>query len=176
VRSAPTEGLVVMAVTKGSSTAGALPREKSRWRCSTCGRTFARRGQTHSCTRVPIEAHIPHEGAVRTLFDALLDAVEVEVGPFEVVSLPCCIHLAGTDDFLAILPKRDRIEIRFTLHHRLHSPRILACTEISRESHKHRIDVTGVEEIDAELLSWLREAYLGTSSAPTSSASSTARR
>jgi hypothetical protein len=148
-----------MAVTNGAPPAGVQLRPRSRWRCSTCGRTFARRGQTHSCKRVPIEAHIPHEGAVRSLFDALLDAINTQVGPFEVVSLPCCIHLAGTDDFLAILPKRDRIEIRFTLHHRLHGPRILAGAQTGRESHKHRVDIAAVEEIDAELLGWLRQAY-----------------
>jgi hypothetical protein len=77
----------------------------------------------------------------------------------ELVSLPCCIHLAATDDFLAVLPKRDRLEIRFTLHRRLDSPRIRACSQTSRTSYKHSIDVSQVEDIDAELLGWLREAY-----------------
>jgi hypothetical protein len=110
---------------------------------------------------VPIEAHLEPDGASRRLFEALLDAVNTHVGPCEVVSLPCCIHLAATDDFLAVLPKRDRLEIRFTLHRRLHSPRIQACAQTSRYAHKHRVDVSSVEDLDSELLGWLRDAYRG---------------
>jgi hypothetical protein len=94
-----------------------------------------------------------------SLFDALLAAIENRVGPCGVVSLPCCIHLAATDDFLAVLPKSDRLEIRFTLHRRLDSPRIRACSQTGRTLHKHSVDVSQVEHIDAELLGWLREAY-----------------
>jgi hypothetical protein len=108
---------------------------------------------------VPIDAHLPPRSAARSLFDALLAAIENRVGPCGVVSLPCCIHLAATDDFLAVLPKSDRLEIRFTLHRRLDSPRIRACSQTGRTLHKHSVDVSQVEHIDAELLGWLREAY-----------------
>jgi hypothetical protein len=106
-----------------------------------------------------VDAHFARGGASRCLFDALLGAVSAHVGPCEVVSLPCCIHLAATDDFLAVLPKRDRLEVRFTLHHRLRGPRVLACAQTSRDTYKHRVDVSSVEDIDSELLGWLREAY-----------------
>lgn len=135
------------------------PTQRARWRCPVCARSFTRRNQPHSCKRVPVEAHFAHDGTSRRLFDALLDGVDAHVGPCDVVSLPCCIHLAATDDFLAVLPKRDRLELRFTLHHPLHSPRILACAQISRDAHKHRVDVSAVEDIDPELLGWLRDAY-----------------
>jgi hypothetical protein len=108
---------------------------------------------------VPIDAHFAGDGTSRRLFEALLDAVNAHVGPCEVVSLPCCIHLAAANDFLAVLPKRDRLEIRFTLHHRLRSPRILACAQTSKDAHKHRVDISVAEDIDPELLGWLREAY-----------------
>jgi hypothetical protein len=92
-------------------TAGGRPPRPARWHCPVCGRSFTRRDQSHSCRRVPIDAHFPPQSAARSLFDALLAAIENQVGPCGVVSLPCCIHLAATDDFLAVLPKLDRLEI-----------------------------------------------------------------
>jgi hypothetical protein len=153
-----------MAGTSGTSGAPIVagePGQRARWRCPDCGRAFARRNQPHSCKRVPIEAHFAPDGASRRLFEALLAAVGGHVGPCEVVSLPCCIHLAATDDFLAVLPRRDRLEIRFTVHRRIRSPRIQACAQTSRDAYKHRVDISAVEDLDPELLGWLREAYRG---------------
>jgi hypothetical protein len=148
-----------MTATHSAPTVGRKTAQSARWRCPVCGRAFARRNQPHSCKRVPLDAHFGRGGVSRSLFAALLAAVEANVGPCDVVSLPCCIHLAATDDFLAVLPKRDRLEIRFTLHRHIRSPRVLACAQISRNAHKHRVDVSTVEDIDVELLAWVREAY-----------------
>jgi hypothetical protein len=138
--------------------AGDAPSDRARWRCPECGRTFPRRSQPHSCKRVPVEARFASKGTARSLFDALRAAVEERVGPCELVSLPCCIHLTSTDDFLAVLPKRDRLEVRFTLHRRIEASRITACTQTSHTAYKHSIDVTELEAIDDELLGWVDEA------------------
>jgi hypothetical protein len=138
--------------------AGNAPAGRARWRCTECGRSFARRRQPHSCKRVPVEAHFASKGTARSLFDALRAAVEEGVGACELVSLPCCIHLAATDDFLAVLPKRDRLEVRFTLHRRIEAPRITGCAQTSRTAYKHSVDVAEVEAIDDELLGWVDEA------------------
>jgi hypothetical protein len=150
-----------MAGTASAPIAAGEPGQRARWRCPDCDRTFARRNQPHSCRRVPIEAHVAPDGTSRRLFEALLAAVATHVGPCEVLSLPCCIHLTATDDFLAVLPKRDRLEIRFTVHRRIPGPRISARAQTGRDTYKHRVDISAVEDLDPELLGWLREAYRG---------------
>jgi hypothetical protein len=95
---------------------------------------------------------------VRGLFDALVAAIEATVGPCQLVSLPCCIHLAAADDFLAVLPRRDRLEIRFTLHRRIDEPRIAASSQTSRTAFKHSVLIAQVDDLDTELLGWLAEA------------------
>jgi hypothetical protein len=73
---------------------------------------------------VSLEEHFERKEASRNFFDHLLNEVTSEVGRCEVVSLPCCIHLHGEHDFLAVLPKKDRLEIRFTLPRELKNPRV----------------------------------------------------
>jgi hypothetical protein len=129
------------------------------WRCPTCGRGFARTGQQHSCRVVALEEHLPEGDPRRPLFDALLAAVRDEVGRCDVVSLPCCVHLAGRHDFLAVLPRKGRLELRFTLPRALRASRVRRAEPISRTAVKHSLDIAADTDIDAELLGWVREAY-----------------
>jgi hypothetical protein len=135
------------------------PTSDAGWRCPRCGRPFARARQAHSCRTVSLEHHLRHGAAVQALFDRLVHEVEREVGRCEVVSLPCCIHLRGTYDFLAVLPRRDRLEVRFTLARRVESPRIDRSEQTSRAGQKHRVSLASQEDIDAEFLGWVEEAY-----------------
>jgi hypothetical protein len=129
------------------------------WRCPRCSRVFRRTGQQHSCRTVSLEEHLAHGDAMRPVFDELLARVRNEVGAVEIVALPCCIHLCGTHDFLAVLPRKAWLEIRFTLRREIQAPRIKHATRVSGAKHKHSTDVASVQDIDDELLGWLREAY-----------------
>ena len=128
------------------------------WRCPTCGRSFLRTRQTHSCRVVAVEDHFRSKGEARALFGRLLAAVEEAVGPCEVVALPCCLRLSSGADFLAVLPRRDRLEIRFALEEVLAHPRISASARISAAAVKHSVPIVSAEDIDDELLSWIRRA------------------
>jgi hypothetical protein len=129
-----------------------------RWRCPDCGRGFTRVRQSHSCRSVALDEHLRDEGA-RALFERLLTIVRADVGACEVVSLPCCIHLAATYDFLAVLPRRDRLEVRFVLPRRLDDPRITHWSQTGAHAYKHAVDVTDPDDLDPTLLGWIREAY-----------------
>jgi hypothetical protein len=96
---------------------------------------------------------------MRPVFDELLVRVRREIGAVEIVALPCCIHLCGTHDFLAVLPRRSRLEIRFSLRREIESPRITHATRTSSTTWKHSTDVASVRDVDDELIGWLREAY-----------------
>jgi hypothetical protein len=129
------------------------------WRCPRCHRAFERTRQVHSCRTVSLEHHLRHGADVQALFDRLVSEVERQVGPCEAVSLPCCIHLRGTYDFLAVLPKRDRLEVRFTLEREVKSSRIDRSERTSSAGHKHRVHLVSSEDIDAEFLGWVAEAF-----------------
>lgn len=136
----------------------AAPAQDAGWQCPRCNRTFRRTKQPHSCKTVSLESHLRH-GELRSLFEHLLDEVNRKVGKCEVLSLPCCIHLVGKYDFLAVLAKKERLEIRFVLERELANSRVKRSARISRTLYKHVVDVHADDDIDEELLSWVREAY-----------------
>jgi hypothetical protein len=129
------------------------------WKCPTCNRIFERKGQSHSCKKVSIEEHFRNKELAKEIFDQLFNNINNKIGRCEIIYLPCCVHLFGKYDFLAALPKKDRLEIRFGLNRELGSPRIKQTVPTSLASFKHCLDLRATPEIDKELLDWLEEAY-----------------
>ena len=129
------------------------------WTCSKCGRIFEKNDQPHSCQKVPLSEHFKNKEKAKELFDYLVEQINNKVGKTQTISLPCCIHLFGKYDFLAALPKKDKLEIRFGLNRKLESPRLAQSVPVSSKAFKNCIYVKSVGEIDRELLGWLDEAY-----------------
>ena len=127
------------------------------WTCSKCGRIFERSGQPHSCHKVPLEKHFENKEKAKELFKHLLKTINGRVGGCRVISLPCCIHLFGKYDFLAALPKKDRLEIRIALGREL--PKAKVSVPLSAEIYKNCLDIYLEDEVDDELVDWLKESY-----------------
>jgi hypothetical protein len=148
---------VTWPLTRAHSVVTALE-EHAVWICPTCGRSFRRSGQVHSCRVVTLDEHFRGKPEMRVLFDRLFAAVNDAAGSCEVVPLPCCVHMSAGHDFLAVLPRRDRLEIRFTLSEQLRHPRVTRSTRTSATGVKHSVDVRSADDIDDELLGWIRRA------------------
>ena len=129
------------------------------WTCPKCGRIFERQGQMHSCRKIPLGQHFKGKGLAKELFDALLAKIKSDVGPCKIISLPCCIHLFGSYDFLAVLPKKDALEVRFSLDSAVDNPRITQSVPLSKSTYKNCLALTSKDQIDTELLSWLNKSY-----------------
>ena len=129
------------------------------WTCSKCGRIFEKGNQPHSCKKVPLEDHFRNKDKAKELFDELIVQVTKKIGPCRIISLPCCVHLFGSYDFLAALPKKDNLEIRFALDHELKSPRITQRVPLSLTTAKNCLLVHSKEEVDDELIGWVIESY-----------------
>ena len=69
------------------------------------------------------------------------------------------MHLYGNYEFLAALPKKDRIEIRFALDRKLNSPQLKVCVPISSKVFKNCFNIGSKQEIDNEFIGWLKESY-----------------
>ncbi len=129
------------------------------WTCQNCRRIFRSAHQPHSCKRVSVDSHFLHKEKARRIFEVVLDRIGHTVGPCQIVSLPCCVHLFGTYDFLAALPKRDGLEIRFALDRPLKTPRLKISVPMSKHVHKNCFDITDTGDIDTEFMDWIRESY-----------------
>ncbi len=129
------------------------------WTCNNCGRVFEKAKQPHSCHKIPLKEHFKNKVKAKELFDHLVERIDSKVGKVQTISLPCCVHLFGSYDFLAALPKKDRLEIRFSLDRTLDSPRLTQSVPVSAKFFKNCIDIKTLEEINEELIQWLKQAY-----------------
>lgn len=129
------------------------------WKCPNCGRIFNRNSQPHSCHRVSLEDHFKNKDLAKEIFDYLVKEIKDKIGKCRIISIPCCVHLFGKYDFLAALPKKDRLEIRFALNRELDTPRLKTSVPMSKKVFKNCFDIKKKEEIDEEFLNWLKESY-----------------
>lgn len=129
------------------------------WTCPKCGRIFRRAKQPHSCHTVPLSHHFQNKEKAKKLFAYLVSQIDSKIGKCKVISIPCCVHLFGNYDFLAALPKKERLEIRFALDRRLNTPRLKQSVPMSSKVFKNCLDIARKEEIDKELLGWLKESF-----------------
>lgn len=133
---------------------------KEMWTCPRCKRQFEKRNQVHSCNLYALDNHFKgKEKIARPLYDKLKERIEKEIGPVKVESLPCCIHFVSTYTFAAVYALRTKITVHFSLNHELENPRIRKSAQVSSTKHMHSLDIKNLDEIDEELISWLRQAY-----------------
>jgi hypothetical protein len=129
------------------------------WTCPNCGRIFGKAKQPHSCHRVSLKTHFKNKEKAKELFDFFVKSVNEKVGKVKAISIPCCIHLFGRYDFVAILPKRDGLEIRFSLNRHLKNQRITQSVPMSLKNIKNCLKISSASEIDKEFIGWIRESY-----------------
>ena len=129
------------------------------WTCPNCHRIFSKSNQPHSCQLVALDSHFKNKAKAKELFDLLLSVVNKKVGKCQIISLPCCIHLFGHYDFLAVLPKKDKLELRFALNYIPQSPKITQSVPLSQKSYKICIDLFNPKDIDQQILDWLSQSF-----------------
>ncbi|MFA6532761.1 MAG: DUF5655 domain-containing protein [Patescibacteria group bacterium] len=129
------------------------------WTCPNCERIFEKIRQPHSCKKISLGLHFKNKDKAKELFEYLVKQVNEKVGKYKIISVPCCIHLFGKYDFLAALPKKNGLEIRFALGRKLSSQRLKQFVPLSAKVFKHCFEITSEKEIDDEFIEWLKESY-----------------
>lgn len=129
------------------------------WTCPKCGRQFQRKGQSHSCKLFPIQQHFKAKPRGKKLYEVLCREIKKYTGPFKLESLECCIHFTTTFTFAAVHILSDRIRVEFSLEHKITNTRITDCRKLSAHRYLHFIDITQEEDINEELMGWIKEAH-----------------
>lgn len=139
---------------------GRAPRATAaKWTCPRCGRRFTRSGQSHSCvsvTEAALFAGKPPE--VRAAFEKLRAAVAA-FGEVHVDAVKASVNFGAKSHFAAAWPRAGRLDVEFVLDRPLRSRRVSKLQSLTATKHVHWVPVLKEEEVDAELVGWLREAY-----------------
>lgn len=129
------------------------------WKCPKCGRQFERQGQSHSCKSYPVELHFKGKPGGKLLYEKFKRAVRSQLGSFKTESLECCIHFVSTFTFAAVKILKDKIQVDFALSRKLKSKRFDRFLQISANRYLYYFDICTEDEIDDELLEWIKEAH-----------------
>jgi hypothetical protein len=130
------------------------------WNCANCGRLFANRNQSHACSALgDLDRHFRgKEPVVRATFDRLLEEAE-RLGPLTLLPEKTRIALQVRMSFAAFSPRRRWLDGHVVLGHRLHSLRFRRVETYSPRNVLHAFRLCSPAEVDAEVISWLAEAY-----------------
>lgn len=129
------------------------------WACPQCGRRFANRNQSHFCSRVRLEDHFEGRAPnVVATFESLLEAARL-CGPVIVVPEKTRIAFQVRMSFAAFMLRRRWVDGHVVLARRRQSPRFRRVDMVSPRNHVHAFRLHEPSEVDAEVESWLAEAY-----------------
>jgi hypothetical protein len=130
------------------------------WTCPRCGRAFASPRQSHTCAPLtPLDDHFAGSAPeVRATFEAILTAVR-RLGPVTVLPEKSRIALQVRMSFAALMPRRRWLNGHLVLARRVDSARFLGTETYSPRNVVHTFRLYGPDEVDAEFIEWLAEAY-----------------
>lgn len=111
--------------------------------------------------------------AVTTSAEALFDRSDVVVlatyhqllaalqplGPFREEPKKTSIHLAKTTGFAGVHPRKAFLYLTLRMSQPIASTRVTKVEQVSKHRYHNDIKLATPEEVDAELLGWLAEAY-----------------
>jgi Domain of unknown function (DUF5655) len=99
------------------------------------------------------------DSEVLAIYDRLL-AVLSEFGPFSEEPKKASIHLVHTTGFAGVHPRKRSLTLNLRTDRPLASARIVRVEQVSKNRYHNEIKLERPTDIDAELMGWLREAYM----------------
>ncbi len=130
------------------------------WTCKKCNREFIKTNQSHSCVVYPIDNHFKGKGEKsKFLFNALVKSIKDNIGKLKVEALPCCIHIVSHYTFCGVWILKDKIRLDFRVDYQIVSKRFVKVEKLSANRTLYFVEIKEVDDIDSELLGWLRDSY-----------------
>lgn len=99
------------------------------------------------------------EPLVTRIYERLVAELQ-KFGPLKIEPKKTSIHLGNRFGFAGVYTRKDYINLEVHLNHKLTSKRVSKVEQASANRYHHTIKLTKPDEIDGELLGWLKDAYV----------------
>lgn len=132
--------------------------KKPLWQCPQCKKRFVTRNMWHSCSVVPWQAHFRGKSKALELFRHLRRTIG-KLGPVRVVSNQTYLSFMARVRFAGCEVRSDWLRCSLWLKRFASSPRFVK-TEKYNNDYIYRFVLRRREDLDEEILTYLREAYL----------------
>jgi hypothetical protein len=96
---------------------------------------------------------------VRKIYDLLLKNAQ-KFGQVAEDPKKTCIHLVNKTAFAGVATRKSAMILTLKSDRRLSSPRIFKSEQTSANRFHHEVKLASSAEVDAELLKWLKDAYI----------------
>lgn len=129
------------------------------WTCPDCQRVFARNKQAHSCESYSLEPLFARsQPGVRALYDLLIEKLR-SFGTIDIRASQYNINIRNLSTFLNIMPERDHLTIVFLRREMLDEFPVYQSYRQSSVRWANYVKIESPEEINHQLLAWLKDAY-----------------
>src|SRR2546429_6578286 len=95
---------------------------------------------------------------VQVIYTRLLEALRT-IGPVQEDPKKTSIHLVHTTGFAGVHPRKSYLYLNLRTDAPIENPRITKTEQVSQNRFHNELKLTSPDEIDEELLGWLRDAY-----------------
>lgn len=113
----------------------------------------------HSCAVAAVAQHFERApDALKRTFAAIEEAL-AQIGPHSIVPVKTMILVRATANFASVVVRKDALQVEFLLRRPLEHPRIHKRQQLGPTRYAHHVRLTAPEQVDAEIVSWLRESY-----------------
>lgn len=132
---------------------------KPLWHCPKCGHRFVTRNLWHSCGRFHVRDHLKGKSRQVARLYRRFAALVRKCGPVTISPNKTRIAFMVRMRFAGCRVGKDALHIGFLLSRRVRSARIRRVEFIPHRYYLHHLPIHTPDELDGELLGWLRESY-----------------
>jgi hypothetical protein len=129
------------------------------WICPKCKRSFKTKNQSHSCVMVSVDftfSGLPK--TIHALYDELLKKCNA-FGEIKTDTTLSCIYFVNKSRFLVIKPQKAGLILEFVLDRREDIFPVIKTIQINKKHVAHRLMLESTEDINDQLIGWIKEAY-----------------
>ncbi len=109
-----------------------------------------------------VDTAINTSPALKAAYEALLGKV-VSLGPVVVEPKKTSVHLKARVAFAGVHVRKDCLIVQVVAEGPIPSPRVFKAEQVSRNRYHNHVRVASPQDVDDELLGWLKAAYQLTS-------------
>ncbi len=129
------------------------------WICPECGRKFARNRQSHSCVQYDPEIQFMGKSPkARELYDLLINRIRT-FGDIEIYGAKWDITVRRLSTFLSVMAGKAHLTVVFLSDRPIDDFPVYNSFHHSARRWSNAVKIESPEEIDDQLIRWLKEAY-----------------
>ena len=95
---------------------------------------------------------------VQTIYTRLLEALST-LGPFQEEPKKTSIHLVRNAGFAGVHPRKSYLYLNLRTDYPIDNPRIAKTEQVSKNRFHNELKLNSPDEVDEELIGWLKDAY-----------------